>query len=113
MQVGEQVWHVLEPPRQLSGAERALVDYLAPGEASGVQVSGECRCGCPSVRLETVLFSGAHSQVSAMATAAGGERFQVVLHRMDGVLTELEVFAGEGVAVPLPNPADLSSPQPV
>jgi hypothetical protein len=112
MQVGEQVWRVLEPPRPLSDAERALVEYLAPGDASGVVVSGECRCGCPSVRLATVRFSGSHSQVTALGTLPDGGLLQVLLHRMDGVMTELEVFAGEGVAVALPAPADLSTPQP-
>ena len=112
MQVGEQVWRVLEPPRPLSDAERALVEYLAPGQTSGVVVSGECRCGCPSVRLATVLFSGSHSQVTALGAQPDGGLLEVVLHRMDGVMTELEVFAGEGVAIPLPSPGELSTPQP-
>lgn len=111
LQVGEQVWRVLDPPRQLSEPERALVEYLAPGEAAGLGVSGECRCGCPSVRLGTVLFSGEHAQASACGRAPDGSLLQVVLHRMDGVVTELEVFAGEGVEVPLPSPAELSAPE--
>jgi hypothetical protein len=94
----------------MSEAERALVAYLAPGEAAGLTVSGECRCGCPSVRLGTVLFSGDHAQASACGKAPDGSLLQVVLHRMDGVLTELEVFAGEGVSLPLPSPAELSAP---
>jgi hypothetical protein len=96
----------------LSPGERLLVEYLAPGATAGLTVSGECRCGCPSVRLGTVLFSGEHSQVSAWGRTSAGDLLQVVLHRMDGVLTELEVFAGEGVALPLPVPADLSTPEP-
>ncbi len=117
---GDYVWHDLAVPRLLSEAERHLAEGLAA--ASGIarlvrqvgqaRVVGECRCGCPSVRLavdgpvidaDTVRGlsgSGRDDYLSVSARSPVDDQpVEVTLHVLDGLVEELEIFAGEGVVV--------------
>jgi hypothetical protein len=100
-------------------------------QASSAQVTAVCGCGCGSIRLHTdapPLSPEAMTQLSSTGrddwfsvdstridetTEVGGSRievrmFQVVLHVVQGSLHELEIFAGEGVAVEPPPPDELT-----
>jgi hypothetical protein len=127
VQLGEQLFADV-PPRPLTARERAVVQRLTRrtaiealvAQARDAQVDGECRCGCGSVRLTApgaaaserdmvALGSryGDHLAVEATATAAR-QRVTVVLHVIEGLLHELEVFAGEeGRRVPALDPRRL------
>lgn len=127
------VWLDLPQPRALSGDEQRLLTALAAAvdepllhrQVATAVVVAVCRCGCSSVRLaseEPALPAARMTQVSSRDDAHGfsleasssgpaGEWVQVVLHVGLGRVHELEVFAGEGVAVSLadvPDPTDVS-----
>jgi len=113
--------------RPLTPREQGLVDVLVAAtrltglrrQAADLRVSGECRCGCSSVRLESSgepvatddlvragSQDGYHLEVGA-AAGRGRSACQVVLHVVEGRLHELEVFREEGAAVALPEPRHL------
>lgn len=119
----EPAWAAVEPPRDLTTDERAVLEVLvavidsaeAQTQLDGVRVRGTCRCGCGSVRLTTdgpavpgqvLLDRGALRASHLQVTGAGRDpegRLAVRLHVVDGLLHELEFFAGDGVRVSLPD----------
>ena len=123
------MWRELAVPRRLVEAESRVAGALAAAtgdadlisQAGRAQVVAECRCGCESMRLradgpamdpEAVRsLSGSgredHLSVSARWRGVAGEFVTVTLHVVAGRVEELEVFAGEGVTVPLPPSAVL------
>ncbi|MCZ2819231.1 hypothetical protein O2V63_02680 [Modestobacter sp. VKM Ac-2977] len=129
MDVGEPVWQDLESPRDLTRDERRLLEQLVgvvgeqvlQRQLDAAVVTARCRCGCSSVRLHSTeapvaegqvrQLSGPgrsdHFSVDARSRAPGFPDVHVVLHVVQGRVEELELFAGEGVAVPL---ADLADP---
>lgn len=128
--MAEPVWRDLSVSRPLGEAEAELVTALAAAcreprlvaQVERCRVVGECRCGCPSLRLaakgpalagETVRrLSGAGRDDYVAVRAAGltdGHRVEVALHVVGGLLAELEVYAGEGARVTLPAAAELTA----
>ena len=123
MKVGEPIWQDLDRPRVLSVEERRLVEQLAAAvdepllnqQVATASVTALCRCGCSSIRLHSdeppiaptrvaQLSDNGRSDyfcVTATGDAADLPCVQVVLHVVRGRIEELEVFVGEGVAVPL------------
>lgn len=119
----EPAWAIVDPPRDLTADERAVLEVLvavidaseADQQLTGVKVRGTCRCGCGSVRLttdappvpgEVLLDRGATRAAHLQVTGAGRDpegRLAVRLHVVDGLLHELEFFAGDGVRVSLPD----------
>ncbi len=84
-----------------------------------------CRCGCssvrlrintrpvpqePSARLSSMNGWSDYFSVTADGRGPNGEVVAVALHVVSGRIEELEVFAGEGVAVPLHSITDLTEP---
>lgn len=120
--VGEPIWQELDRPREPSDPERRLLTTLAAAvdepllrdQVATVLVAATCRCGCSSVRLRTGeraipaeriaqlsdIGRADYFGVTAVGRGPTAERTDVVLHVMHGRVCELEVFAGEGVAVP-------------
>jgi len=110
----------LPSPRALSDAERALATRLAafadvPGLSEQVAtacVVSVCDCGCASVGLRTeapAVPEAVVTQVSSTGRddyfavyASAGPQVSVVLHILSGSIGELEIFAGDGVAVTPP-----------
>lgn len=118
VKIGETVWQDLETPRQLSEDERRLVRQLAGAvdepvlhrQVERARVVAVCRCGCSSVRLHSdepavpatrVRQLSENRRADYFQVAANGGAAEVVLHVLQGSVGELEVFAGEGVAVSL------------
>jgi hypothetical protein len=119
----EPAWAAVEPPRELTADERAVLEVLvavidapeADTQLDDVRVRGTCRCGCGSVRLVTtaepvpgdvLLERGASRASHLQVTGAGRDpegHLAVRLHVVDGLLHELEFFAGDGVRVSLPD----------
>lgn len=125
MKMGEPVWQDLETPRGLSEDERRLVTRLAGAvdepvlhrQVDTARVVAVCRCGCSSVRLHSDQPPVPAARVGELSEidrpdyfqmAANGGAAQVVLHVFQGRVGELEVFAGEGVAVSLSEVTDLT-----
>lgn len=123
------VWTELPRPRELAGAERDLLETLV-GHAScpalveqarSAMVTGTCSCGCSSLRLrcdgpavpeETIARLSStgrqdHLGIHASAGIRAGRSVQVAAHVANGMLIELEIYAGEGVAAGTPPPAGL------
>ncbi|UWZ34074.1 hypothetical protein Drose_22770 [Dactylosporangium roseum] len=113
-------WKELPAPRAATPAERAVLRALArragveplAAQAATARVTALCACGCASVRLacegpaiprETVkaLSDGGRGDHCAVQVRAGA--VDVVAHVVHGMLVELELFAGEGVKVEIPN----------
>jgi hypothetical protein len=108
----------LDEPRELTPAERALLDFLiAPRDcpeldelvarAKGV---GYCACGCPSVtlgsdapplspelmeRLRTKDDRKGALEIRAEEDEAFGRQLEVTLHVLEGELIELEIWGAE------------------
>jgi hypothetical protein len=130
VRTGEPAWRDLEKPRGLSGDERRLLAELAAAvgepllhrQVVTAGVTAVCRCGCSSVRLPSeeppipearVVELSHHDRpdhfhVAAVGRTANLADVQLVLHVARGRIHELEVFAGEGVAVPLATLTDPS-----
>lgn len=126
--VGEPVWQELPSPRDLSAAERRLLDRLVGAVGDPVlqrqvdtaAVTASCRCGCSSVRLlsegppvaEARMLQlsevdrSDHVQVDAWSSTPVHPDVHVVLHVVAGLIAELELFAGEGIAVSVAELAD-------
>ncbi|MFI5910748.1 hypothetical protein [Dactylosporangium sp. NPDC051541] len=96
-------------PRPLTPGERraltALVEHAdRPGlraQLASAQVIGKCDCGCASVQLSTT--GPKLPDTEWLSVNATGDGADVVLHVIEGRLHELECYAGEGVAVALPD----------
>ncbi|MFN8076798.1 MAG: hypothetical protein U0Q15_15460 [Kineosporiaceae bacterium] len=135
---GESVY-VAHPPRALTPAERAVVEHLARALPAGaleqvtqLGVIGTCRCPCGSLQLDP----GAAAPVSDVAIAAvgganpdaltasarirrrGGNPFRAGIRRRGGIaalhlvlgrLLELELYAGDGVPVGVPDTRSLGA----
>jgi hypothetical protein len=123
----------LDEPRDLSAGERALLDRLLTGsaatdelreQAKTARVVGTCSCGCPSVTLEVASTApparwtephpdvrhGQDASIYAEAMNSEGRTLDVVLHSIDGRLTELEIWAqgdDKGPQVTLPDASSL------
>jgi len=124
---GEPVWMDLPVPRALHPAERELLATLAgyascdalTEQVASARVTATCRCGCSSVRLGTDgprVPAGTTSELSrtgrddyfGVGAIAGDEpAVDVVVHVLAGTLTELELYAGDGVPVRPPAPEQL------
>jgi hypothetical protein len=119
-----QAFRQLDIPRRVSESERRLLSWLAASvghelvaQVTDAVVVGECTCGCSSVRLSTraallpaqtvtrLSGTGRDDYLAVSSTSAGGDD-DVVLHVLEGRLHELEIFAGDGVAV---DPATVSA----
>ena len=130
--VGEPVWRDLEVPRAPSEPERRLLVALATAvdepllhsQVATVLVDAVCRCGCPSVRLrseEQPLLEADVTRLSHLGrddyfavhiTGAGPEQqsVDVVLHLVNGLVHELEIFSdGEG-SLSVADLTDLTDP---
>ncbi len=132
--VGDPIWRDLEVPRAPSEAERRLLVALATAvdepllheQVATVLVDAVCRCGCPSVRLrsEQLPIPGAEvarlsarssSDYFAVETSGAGPDHQmvsVVLHVVEGLVHELEVFVtmGDEGALLLADITDMTDP---
>ena len=115
--------HRAEMNRELSPAERALVQWVVEHSAAEPQallaqiphlhVVGSCGCGCPTIEL--ALASTPRPQVVGypVAEAQGhspeGVLVGVIVFANAGVLTELEIYSitGEG-PYSLPSPESLT-----
>ncbi len=119
------VFRTLEHPRAPSAAELQLLSRLIGGAGQELidqvvagMVIGECRCGCSSVELTSTAQPLPESTVTRLSPSGrldylslsstgldpAGHRIDLVLHVVDGVLHELEVFdteGGEGIPVDL------------
>jgi len=121
-------------PRALTAAERRLLDHLVAfadspeltAQAAAASVSAVCSCGCSSVQLTS---DGPDVPAATIARLSPYERddyvgigvarpddhatsgfvhiLQVVVHVGGGRLLELEIYHGQGEAVPVPDPASL------
>jgi hypothetical protein len=118
MKVGEPIWRDIEPPRCLTEDERRLLvqltaatdEALLQRQVDTAVVGAICRCGCSSVRLHSdepripdarVLQLSASDRSDYFYVTAIGGGAQVTVHVFQGRVGELEVFAGDGVAVSL------------
>jgi hypothetical protein len=130
-------WTPLPEPRRPTAAEQAVLDHLVAhvdcpeltAQAAAAWVTGVCECGCPSVLLhsdapaltpETMTrlssfgrsdwFSIDYTKVDETAPPSSDGQIrmlQVIVHVTGGSLSNLEIYAGDGVAVDIPSPATL------
>jgi hypothetical protein len=100
-----------------------LGDPALREQVDTVLVDGVCRCGCSSVRLRpagppvpvepSIPGRDHHVAVASSGRTADGHDVDVVLHLVHGRVHELEVFdtvGGEGVAAPLDDLTELTTP---
>jgi hypothetical protein len=128
---GASMWTDLPQPRELEAAERDLLAVLVrhascpalTEQARSVVVTGTCTCGCSSLRLRSdgpALSEYAVSRLSstgrndyvgvlAMAGRSADEFVHVAAHVLDGLLAELEIFAGDGIRTAPPAAGDIHS----
>jgi hypothetical protein len=122
VRVGQPVWRDLQTPRPPSAEECELLAALAAAtgdprlleQVQSCAVVAVCQCGCSSVRLRSDAAPTAtgttsprsvsggwndYFSVAAEGRGPGHEAVAVVLHVVSGFIEELEVFAGNGVAV--------------
>ena len=104
-------------PRGLRANERELLEFLVGGplgcevlrrQIRSARVTGRCRCGCPSITLETdapELRATEMKQrsefgrddvleIPAVGRNRAGKRVEVTLHVVYGRIWELEIWAG-------------------
>lgn len=125
------MFRYLDSSRRPSGPERLLLSLLAAAvgqelvdQAADAAVVGECTCGCSSLRLstpaaplpaETTIQLSDTGRADYFAVSSGGRgpdgHVSVVLHVVEGRLHELEIFAGEGVAVDPASVTALTRPE--
>jgi hypothetical protein len=82
-------------------------------QVATVRVVSTCDCGCASVGLSTegpqvpatavVRLSDTGRDDYFAVSASDGDDVSVVLHVLSGFVGELEIFAGQGVAVAAPH----------
>lgn len=118
-------WRTLEPARDLTKAERALLDFLLskrfPGrdalreQAKTVRVRGECGCGCASIEFAVDESKVPRAKVRRRIPIEAqrvideyGSGTYVLLHVLDGYIAYLEVFrVGTETATGIPGPETL------
>lgn len=115
----------LAEPRPPTPAEAAIITALVAhtgnaalrAQAESVVVASTCSCGCPSVGLRSdgpelstvdMLALSGYGRDDWFAVRAHHDGVDVVVHVLSGRLGELEVYAGDGVTVALPAPAELT-----
>ena len=115
----------LAEPRPPTPAEAAVLTALVAhtgnavlrAQAESVVVVSTCSCGCPSVGLRSdgpelstvdVLALSGLGRDDWFGMRASHDGIDIVVHVLGGRLDELEVYAGDGVTVALPAPADLT-----
>ena len=110
-----------EFPRALTPLERAVLNVLLsqpfPGrdelrrQAEDVRVKSRCACGCDTVDLLVEERSSQPApvvnRVPVEATSTEGPATDVLLHVVDGLLNELEVYRHDGEPATLPEPSCL------
>jgi hypothetical protein len=130
-----QVFRTLDSPRPPTASQLRLLSWLTTGADKALTdqiahsvVVGQCVCGCSSVQLttsaaplpaETIgrLSSTDRSDYLSLTSTGRsrtGHRVDVVLHVVNGSVSELEVFdseAGEGTAVDLESLLSLDPPE--
>jgi len=113
-------------PRRLTSAEQAVLDHFVAqancaglsAQAADVWATANCDCGCSSILLRTDAPPISSEAMLRLSTLGHDDWFsidysrwvpmlQVVVHVTMGSLHELEIFAGEGIAVDLPPPGEL------
>ena len=108
-----------EFPRALTPLEKAVLNFLLsepfPGrdelrrQAEEVKVKSRCQCGCGTADLSVEAKSSQPAPVSnrvpVEATTTAGPPTDVLLHAVDGLLSELEVYRHDGQAATLPDPS--------
>ena len=127
---GVSVWrdvdlrHPSAPERRLLAAlATPVADPALRSQVATVLLDGICRCGCSSIRLRTDAQAvpahlstpgpDDHVAVASSGRTPDGHDVAVVLHLRHGRVHELEVFdtaGGEGVAVPLDDLTELTTP---
>jgi hypothetical protein len=110
-----------EFPRALTPHERAVLNLLLselfPGrdelrqQAEDVKVRGRRACGCDTVDLwveeKSTQPAPVLNRVPCEATSAAGPATDVLLHVVDGWLSELEVYRHDGEPATLPDSSNL------
>lgn len=115
---------IVSPPRDLSSKERAVIEFLLsepfPGHAElreqldRVKVCEEYGCGDPTIVLcfQPPLPPRASVRrrvpVEAEALDQAGAKTHVLLHVVEGLVAELEVFSHEPGELSLPEPQQLT-----
>jgi hypothetical protein len=115
----------LAEPRPPTPAEAAVLTALVAhtgnaalrAQVDSVTVVSTCSCGCASVGLRTdgpplstvdMLALSGLGRDDWFGVRASHDGVDVVVHVLSGRLGELEVYAGDGIAAPLPEPARLT-----
>ena len=105
--------------RPLKSEERALLKALVKrserahdysGQIQRARVVARCGCGCPTVDLDTegagrCLVGPSTIIANGRGRDKAGVLVEVILHVREGKLSELEVYAAEGVSqcdLPMP-----------
>jgi hypothetical protein len=120
----------IEPPRDLTPEERRILErllsYAFPGgdelreQLVGTKVDGACTCGCPTVDLlperSERLRAPVRRQIPIEATGrdTDGGQLGVLLHVIDGYLSELEIYSPDGQPIcgyPEPDALQIFSPE--
>ena len=110
-----------EFPRQLSLTERAILEFLLsqpfPGrvelktQLASVKVVGRCECGCETIDLSVEESACPRAPVKHRVAVEAATRVRpgtnVLLHVVDGLLRELEVYCDDGKTATLPDPISL------
>lgn len=108
------------PPREISPKEREILDFLLAEAFDGreeirfqldkAKVSGKCACGCPSIVFsvdrDAVPAASVRSRVptEAVAVEKDGTKIAILLHVVEGYVSELEVYRHDGGTIKvLPN----------
>ena len=125
------MFRYLDSSRRPSGPERLLLSLRAPpvrparvAHAPHAAVGGEGTGGCSSLGVctpaaplpaETTIQLSDTGRADYFAVSSGGRgpdgHVSVVLHVVEGRLHELEIFAGEGVAVDPASVTALTRPE--
>ena len=107
--------------RELNPIERAILEFLLgqqfPGrdelklQLASLKVVGGCNCGCESIDLSVdegaAICAPVRERVPVEATTRVGPGVDVLLHVVDGLLRELEVYRQDGESAALPDPSSL------
>jgi hypothetical protein len=122
----------LDPPWILRDDERALLEIMVRGpfqcaeleeQLATVQVSGHCDCGCPSISLATggprvprelvrawsPTDRDDYFEISAVGRSPAGMLVDVHLHVANGLVDELEIWAGSSGGPPEAEVPELST----
>lgn len=114
----------VHPPRKLTSKEEALLSFLLSRQFPGrdqlrqqmrsARVSGECKCGCPTVELLVDRAQSPRAKVvrrmpvEAIGNDEDGTQLYALLHvDDDGFLCELEAYRVDSKPLKLPDPGSL------